>query len=431
MANIMRLGGGGSSAGLNIDYGLTPPDDTSKLWVPLTQKPDNVEISGNSLQSAVDTVQLMNATFPVARALGGACAVDGKAYIFGGQLSNESTKDVYEYNPASDTLTNKGAILPAKNAKVAAVEINNKVYVALINDSNSYAIYEYDHQTNKMIAKCDLPARSFLDNGVTTVNGKMYFFANHTSTTGSDSKYVLEYNPATNTLVSKNALPFKQVTKSCVCAVNGKIYLFGGVWNSTQQASIYKYDPVSDTFETKRATLSSGLYRYTSAVEINGKAYIFSGYAGSYAKAITEYDPVSDVLTTKSALLPSDYNLDNVSCVIDGKAYIFGGKNSNASTVGGTSITEYVPKAYLGANHLKIFASVYRGEVYQVVTNIVNGNAAQIKLYMTSAFLGDSEGYAKEQAAYVYDEANSEWKSLDGTSMTTDMLAALAELGVT
>lgn len=30
---------------LNIDYGSTPPSDTSKLWVPLSGKPDKVECS--------------------------------------------------------------------------------------------------------------------------------------------------------------------------------------------------------------------------------------------------------------------------------------------------------------------------------------------------------------------------------------------------
>ena len=35
----------GGGAKLNIDYGSTPPTDTSKLWVPLTTKPDAVECS--------------------------------------------------------------------------------------------------------------------------------------------------------------------------------------------------------------------------------------------------------------------------------------------------------------------------------------------------------------------------------------------------
>ena len=37
---LLPTGGG---VKLNIDYGSTPPTDTTKLWVPLEKKPDAVE----------------------------------------------------------------------------------------------------------------------------------------------------------------------------------------------------------------------------------------------------------------------------------------------------------------------------------------------------------------------------------------------------
>lgn len=43
LGNPITLGGGG--ADLNIDFGSTPPTDTSKLWVPLASKPDFVKCS--------------------------------------------------------------------------------------------------------------------------------------------------------------------------------------------------------------------------------------------------------------------------------------------------------------------------------------------------------------------------------------------------
>ena len=43
LGNPITLGGGG--ANLNIDFGATPPADTSKLWVPLVIKPNSVECS--------------------------------------------------------------------------------------------------------------------------------------------------------------------------------------------------------------------------------------------------------------------------------------------------------------------------------------------------------------------------------------------------
>ena len=42
LGNPITLGGGG--ADLNIDFGSTPPADTSKLWVPLATKPNKTSI---------------------------------------------------------------------------------------------------------------------------------------------------------------------------------------------------------------------------------------------------------------------------------------------------------------------------------------------------------------------------------------------------
>lgn len=446
MANIMRLGGGGGGDGLNIDYGLTPPTDTSKLWVPLTTKPANVEISGDSLQNAIDTVNKMVAAFPTCRANGASCAINGKVYIFGGQAtagtsasdSYSTTNKIYEYNPKTDVLVAKNAVLPTSFATPAAVAINGKAYIATYTTASStyYGIYEYDPDTDTLTYKCALPTNFAVFNKAATVNGKMYLFDQHTPTAGSGTKYVVEYNPVTNTIVSKEGMPSYQVEQChSVCAVNNKIYLFGGIYANTSYGYVQEYDPASDSFKTKTAQISSmvNAARYGSAVEINGKAYVFGGYSGSNLREIREYDPVADTITVKTATLLSDCNYaGNTSCVVDGTAYVFGGGyTSGVYRVSNYAVTAYTPKAYLGVNHLKVFASVYKSETHQLVTNIVNGKKEQIKLYMTSAFLGGNDGYAKAQEAYVYNESTKKWQSLDGTSMTTDMLNALAELGVT
>lgn len=429
MANIMRLGGGGGADGLNIDYGLTSPPDTSKLWVPLAQKPANVEISGDSLQNAVDAVQKMVTTFPFCRASGSACTINGKIYIFGGQVttstsasdSYQNTNKIYEYDPKTDSIVTKNAVLPSAYATPAAVAINGKVYVATYTSASSTycGIYEYNPADDSISYKLPTPSGFSAINKAATVNGKMYLFKQHTSTTGSGSNYVLEYNPVSNTLVSKNGMPSYQVEQCySVCAVKNKIYLFGGIYSNTSYGHIQEYDPVSDSFKTKTAQISSmvNAARYGSAVEINGKAYVFGGYSGSNIREIREYDPVSDTVATKTTTLLSDCNYaSNTSAVVNGTAYIFGGGyTSGVYRVSNYAITAYTPKAYLGASSLKIFGSVYKSETHQLVTNIVNGKKEKIKLYMTSAFLGDDEGYAMEQDAYVYNETKGAWQDLNG-----------------
>ena len=61
----------------------------------------------------------------------------------------------------------------------------------------------------------------------------------------------------------------------------------------------------------------------------------------------------------------------------------------------------------------------------------INGKDTQIKVHLVNAYLGDSNNIAQLKDAYLYDSNSATWKSLDGVSMTADMLAALATLGVT
>lgn len=436
MSNIIYgqpiMMGGGS--GLNIAYGTTPPDDTTKLWVPLAKRPDNVEISGDSLQNAVDAIQTMVEKFPTPLTWNASAAINGKAYIFGGWTTAATTAQsdaVYEYDPVTDIIVKKAAKLAEATVGMSAVAINGKAYIfGGYHDLNDI-IQEYDPATDTITTKETTLLHSGYGTAAVAIGGKAYIFGGHSggSTTTAYREYIQEYDPTTDTIVDKTAVLSEKLHSMSAAVINGKAYIFGGSdKDGDAVAYIQEYDPNTDTITTKAAVLPN-VCKWSAAVAINGKAYIFGGRnsASGYYDDIIEYDPGTDTVTTKTAtLLDAMYRMSAV--VIDDTAYIFAGANGDTRY---QTVQAYTPKAYLGANHLKVFASVYRSGDHQVVTNIVNGKKEQLKLYMTSAFLGDEDGYAKAQDAYVYDEANSEWQALDGTSMTTDMLNALAELGVT
>ena len=402
---------GGGGAGLNIAYGTTPPTDTSKLWIPLTQKPDNVEVSGDSLQNAVDVVNLLSVTLNNETSRHSAVEINGKIYSFG-----TATEYVEVFDPATGTCTLTSAKPPSYTVEGScAVAINGKAYIfgSGTNTASAYLrTLMYDPETDTFTQLAQLSYGAAYASAV-AINGKAYIFGG----TNHDNTYntIREYDPETNTVSTKGARLSTARSYTSAVAINGKAYIFGCGATST---AIEEYDPAEDKITVKAATATGS---NSSAAAINGKAYIF------YRTSIIEYDPSADVCETKSTTLINDINGRQGCAVVGDTIYILG----TGITTTYKKIQSYTPAAYLGANHLKLFASVYRAQSYQVPTNIVNDKAAQIKLYMTSAFLGDEDGYAKAQPAYVYDEANSEWQALDGTSMTTDMLAALAELGVT
>ena len=87
LGNPITLGGGGAK--LNIDFGTTPPSDTSKLWVPLNNKPSNI-----SLQTGVDVGDFAVKNISITYASGASGSIpqdsgtaedgEGGFYCFGG-----------------------------------------------------------------------------------------------------------------------------------------------------------------------------------------------------------------------------------------------------------------------------------------------------------------------------------------------------------
>ena len=87
LGNPSTLGGGG--ADLNIDFGSTPPADTSKLWVPLSKKPSSI-----SLQTGVDVGDFASKTINIVDTNGNQAGIpqysgiaddgNGGWYCFGG-----------------------------------------------------------------------------------------------------------------------------------------------------------------------------------------------------------------------------------------------------------------------------------------------------------------------------------------------------------
>lgn len=413
--------------GLNIAYGTTPPDDKSKLWVPLAKKPDNVEISGDSLQNAVDAIQTMVEKFPVAgwyRAP--AAAVNGKIYTFGGVANIASVVDtIYEYDPSTDKIAAKNTTLPLALSGMAAVSLNDKVYLFggynSSDDNKGKEIYEYDPSTDTLVAKSATLAQAVRNPVASAANGKIYVFGGvlNTGSVTASRKRMYEYDPDNDTLVRTDDFIEDGIHSAPAVTINNKIYMFGGSDKDGDPVNkIREYDPTTNTLTVKTATLPN-VRHSSSAVALNGKAYIFGGRnntnsAGGYFSEIFEYDPLTDVLTTKTTVALPTKLAYSAAAVVDDRAYIFGGSTGNGKV---NTIQEYTPKAYLGANHLKVFASVFNTGEHQVVTNIVNGKKEQLKLYMTSAFIGDDDGYAKAQDAYVYNTSISNWQTLEGTSL--------------
>ena len=139
------------------------------------------------------------------------------------------------------------------------------------------------------------------------------------------------YIPPSVDLLSVNLPSVRKYTSAV--AINGKAYIFGGEYyrNSSEYgvfSDILEFDPVSGTC-TKMSVSLPSVRVYTSATAIDGKAYIFGGCVTeeyTHYATIYKFDPIAKTCTQMSVSLPHDMTR-NSAVSIDGKAYIFGGYN--------------------------------------------------------------------------------------------------------
>ena len=281
------------------------------------------------------SVDLLSVNLPSVRKYTSAVAINGKAYIFGGEYYRNSSEygvfsDILEFDPVSGTCTKMSVSLPGKRTCTSAVVINGKAYIFGGNgtkDGNpSNSIFEFDPVAKTCTQmSVSLPVTRYEVSAV-AINGKAYIFGGYSSTS------IFEFDPVAKTCTQMSvSLPSGRYKTSAV-AISGKAYIFGGKSNngssSLALSDILEFDPVSGTC-TKMSVSLPSVRVYTSATAIDGKAYIFGGCVTeeyTHYATIYKFDPIAKTCTQMSVSLPHDMTR-NSAVSIDGKAYIFGGYN--------------------------------------------------------------------------------------------------------
>lgn len=408
-SNPISIGGGG---GLNIAYGLTPPEDTGKLWVRMDGKPDFVEVSTSSLQSAIDVISKALVETPNSNVSPSAAYLNGKIFIF---TSNTNNGKVSSYDIETDTLE----ILPYSAQLLyfydgAAVTWNGAIYLLSSSYSNYKGkVYKYDETSNTItfVGNMSVPTMMF----PYALYGSVVYMLG-----GYDVSAVQAYDLETNVATTVGSMD-ESMYGGAGALVNGVIYVLGGVIKRVGQgsANIFAYDITTNVFTTTPQTLGKQTY-WNSAAAVNNKVYSFGGTNGgigtnAYYNTITEYDPITGVVSVKDSVLPNKISR-STAVEVDGTVYIIG--SGTATGDSGRNIYIYTPKAHLLNNRLKLFATNYANKSTQPVTSIVSTKDALIDLFFSSAYIGDVQGYAKKQLAYVYDDVQQNWVSLDGAPYT-------------
>lgn len=425
LGNPITLGGGGAK--LNIDYGSTPPTDTTKLWVPLEKKPDGVECSP-VLNYGGNTIETLQAKLPDAQKFSPAVIARGNyLYVCGGGSTSSysnATNKITKINTKTGVSTELSVKLPQAKIRSIYVEVNNKLYIfgGVGNQSLSATsnVYVFDPSTETIETRTNLTINVSTNaygcqTGV-AVGNKVYFIG-FLAPSYIFGIYTYDVDTQVLTYMNKQA---PSAVPSCAY-VNGTIYCFGGDQTSSNQyKNWYKIDP-------KTGNVTNGgnfLYSYCACAAIGKYIYLFTGFYAGYYNTIMKFDTETDTFETLS-VTTSEKISSRELCKSAFDVYVMGGFNPSQTRYN-INIDKFSVSSPLTKNRL--FLQEDYG--YDFLWSAIKSKDADLKVKVINAYLGDSNNIAQHTNAYLYDTTTNQWKSLSGESYVADMQNALNIMGV-
>ena len=393
------LGGGGGSGGggvvLNIAYGDTAPEDTSKLWVK-TAKPSAVKVAS--------------------------------------KLEKAST------NIAS--VTDTGIGMAASTSHVTPVFVNECFYVfgGYSNSSYRSTIKKIDVQTGvETTISSSLPL-PIADAGTCLYEGNIYVFGGRSGRDNSVLTAIYRYSPETETLTTLTATIPDGLYKSTVCVNGTKAYIFGGYYGTfseyTPSTTIWCYDFETDTISALSISMEGmfqpGLFSYGQYI------YMFGGYIGSETNrtdAIRIFDCVNQTIRTISAKLPTTANLVKVSSLEDTVYVIYRNYVSlfdlvsetvtvllqsneissgicaewnDGLSIGSVSDIKFFSPGVsilLPSNVLQIHSNLNRN-----IFNLINTDTAQVEIGVNAVYKGNADDIGEQVSAALHN--GTEWVNI-------------------
>ena len=189
---------------------------------------------GSKLTTAIERIDLVTLErdypqyLPEGRAHFGYGFVNDKFYIIGGiGIGSVPRNDIYEYDPSTNTVTKKSAVLPKGVSNCGSVVLNNLIYI----------MGGVDDQGNILAD-------------------------------------VYVYDPSNDTISTKSSMNTPRQNLACD-EINGKIYCFGGDDGSSRLDVVERYDPDTDTWEILNVKLPEPLSGIrASKIILDSKEYI-------------------------------------------------------------------------------------------------------------------------------------------------------------
>lgn len=418
---------GGGGVELNIAYGDTPPEDTSKLWVK-TDKPSKVFISNmtpdgkdaSTVKDREDNYGSISTNYLFRNA-----ATVGEATYALGVRKGQSTSydatvnEIWKFTGSS--WAKLSATLPSFIEYGACVAVGTKIY--LLGGSNGMSttnpkssIYCFDTETQTASTLSAVLPRALTYSAGAAVGTKIYIFGGYSSSTSAavDTIYCFDTETETiSTMIDK--LPKSSQCMGCA-AVGTKIYLFGGMNTSGSQNTIYCFDTETARIKTLAVTLETARY-LIGCCAVGTDIILYGGvttFKGGEVKELWVFDTLSNSLM-KTTIRPAwcaaaivvPFCTDHSKgCLVAGAYGVDLSKHKygdySYQKISSAKKITLAEAFELEANHLYINADAAIVNTTAPNWFAVNSDTAQVQVRPLFVRKGNSENLSEYVAALLY-----------------------------
>lgn len=383
---ITTGGGGSGGTELNIHYGDTAPEDTTKLWCKCAE-PSSVLVS-NAI-TGTEQLEMEIATLPKKLVSMGIGVVGKKCYVFGGQRTTGTTTATGLYDAETNTASSLSTSLPEARKQMAVGVVGEKCYLFGGYGASDYlsSIRIFDTETETFTSSnVSLPFSGNLI-GVGVIGTKIYLFGGYQS-----SGKICVYDTETDTINTLGTSLGDSDYYANVGVVGTKCYLFYGT-------SVRVFDTVTETLTSLSVTSPVDISEACVGV-IGSKMYLIGGSQN----VIYEFDTKTETFTALTTILTSKLVQHGIG-VVGSKIYIFGGGSSGASSTFTNTVHEFAIELSLEAGKLLI-----QSNLTDNIFNILNGDATAVEIGVDGVYLGNSNNEGELVDSFLYQ--NEAWTQI-------------------
>ncbi|MAC95645.1 MAG: hypothetical protein CMC96_09085 [Flavobacteriales bacterium] len=340
-------------------------------------------------------------------------SVSGKGYICNGYSNSSTLKELWEYDPVSNSWTQKANFLGTQRSGIGTT-VSGRAFVGLgYNPSSSsyyYDFYEYVPSINGWIQKANYPGNGPRNNMMVGCNGKIYSGGGLHSSQAYNSDF-WEYDPIVDqwTRVT-TSWPLGNRASGVKFSYDSLVF-FGMGYNGNQNRNdLWAYNTVTSLWTQYPSFPGVGRIHPTATV-IGDKVIVGGGKQnGGNLNALSDYY-ILDLSTNTWSLAinhPSGSKYTAATFTIGSKGYIFGGIDSAGAYTNDLWEVEFVTTTIDESKETKgnLFKSITQNEDRLFVDLKKSVKNAKVELYSLNGSLLRSE--IVNSKSFVIDNLNLE-----------------------